>query len=355
MNSFNKITHLSELNERARDIFKEIVESYIDSGIPIGSRTLALKGIGLSPATIRNTMADLSNLGLLDSQHMSAGRMPTNYGLRMFVDGLLEVTDLSQEEKQNIDRQINISDNNISNALSAASKFLSDIAGGAGLVTTPNKEATISQIEFVGLDNEKILVVLVFENGNVENRLIPRPIGITQSQLKETSNYLNHRIKGKTLHEGIIEIEADFKNAQKELDEVSAKLIKSGIAAWSGANSQDDRKLIVRGRANLLNEANAFDLERVRELFEELESKREIIQILDATKEGSSVKLFIGAENPLFALSGSALIAAPYLDGQNRVVGALGVIAPTRINYARIIPIVDYTAKILTKMVEKQG
>lgn len=350
------MTQLHDLDKRARDIFGRIVETFIETGEPVGSRTLSLNGIKLSPATIRNTMSDLTNLGLLNSPHISAGRAPTDLGLRLFVDGLLEVSTISQSDKDEIDKRLSYVEGDISNALFEVSSFLSNIAGGAGLVTTPNVESEVSHVEFLNVGIGQILVVLVFVDGHVENRFINAPNGITPSQLQESTNYLNHHLRGKTLSESLNEIIAQLKKDENELNELTTRLIADGFAQWSGSKYIGERKLIVRGRSNLINDTDLkIDIERIRILFDELEKKRDLIQVLDAAKAGEAVKLFIGAENPLFALSGSALIAAPYMDVQNRVIGALGVIGPTRLNYARVIPIVDYTAKILTKMVEKRG
>lgn len=347
---------LGDLDIRARDIFARIVETYIETGEPVGSRTLSLNGIDLSPATIRNTMSDLADLGLLSAQHISAGRAPTHLGLRLFVDGLLEVSQIRDDDKAIIDKRINMAEDDISQALSEASSFLSDIAGGAGLVTTPNQESAVSHVEFIAIGGEQILAVLVFEDGRVENRFIKAQEGIIPSQLQSCTNYINHHLRGKTLNESLEALVAQLRQEQNEIDTIAARLIADGIAQWSGSSHFDERKLIVRGRANLLNDTDLrIDLERVRILFDELEKKRELIQVLDAAKDSAAVKLFIGSENPLFALSGSALIAAPYMDNQNRVIGALGVIGPTRINYARVIPIVDYTAKILTNMAKKRA
>lgn len=349
-------TLLTKLDNRARAIFRTIVETYLETGEPVGSRTLSMHGIGLSPATIRNVMADLADLGLLDAPHSSAGRAPSHAGLRLFVDGILEISELDLAQKAQIDQRIGDNNNDMSAALSEASSFLSGIAGGAGLVTTPSHESAISHVEFIMVGTGQALVILVFEDGQVENRLIAAPVGITGSQLQASTNFLNFHLRGRTLSQSLDITLRELKNSQRELDNVTARLIKVGIAQWSGNDFGDDRKLIVRGRANLLNDPNLnMDLERARILFDELEKKRDLILMLDAAKDGSAVKLFIGAESPLFALSGSALIAAPYMDGQNRVVGALGVIGPTRINYARIIPIVDYTAKVLTNMVRNRS
>jgi heat-inducible transcriptional repressor len=348
-------TTLADLDARARDIFRDIVETYLETGEPVGSRTLSRRGIALSPASIRNTMSDLAALGLLDAPHLSAGRAPTHMGLRLFVDGLLEIGDLSRDEKAEIDARLAVAGADLSTLLSEASSILSGLAGGAGLVTTPRSESPIKHVEFVGIGPAQTLVVLVFDTGHVENRVVKTPVGLTPSQLQESTNFLNFRLKGRTLSEALAQAIDDAKSAQDSLDAVAANLIASGLAEWSGEDPLAGRKLIVRGRANLLADSQAVgDLERVRTLFDDLERKRDLIQVLDAARDASAVKLFIGAENPLFSLSGSALLAAPYMDSQRRVLGALGVIGPTRLNYARVIPMVDYTAKVVGRLIERR-
>jgi heat-inducible transcriptional repressor len=349
-------TTLADLDARARDIFRDIVETYLETGEPVGSRTLSRRGIALSPASIRNTMSDLAALGLLDAPHLSAGRTPTHIGLRLFVDGLLEIGDLSRDEKAEIDARLAAAGSDLSSALSEASSLLSGLAGGAGLVTTPRRESPIKHVEFVGVGPGQTLVVLVFDDGQVENRLINTPVGLTPSQLQESTNFLNFRLKGRTLSEALNQAVDDAKQAEASLDSVAAGLIAAGFAEWSGEDPLAGRKLIVRGRANLLGDSQAAgDMERVRTLFDDLERKRDLIQVLDAARDASAVKLFIGAENPLFSMSGSALVAAPYMDSQRRVLGALGVIGPTRLNYARVIPMVDYTAKVVGRLIERRG
>ena len=355
MEEFNRPKNsLGELDARAREVFSAIVETYIQTGEPVGSRTLSQTGIGLSPATIRNVMADLAGLGLLNSLHASSGREPTYAGLRLFVDGILEISEITEKDKNAIDERLMSKDDDFSSMLDEASSLLSGVAGGAGLVTTPSRESAISHVEFVMVGQNKALVILVLDDGQIENRLIDAPIGITSAQLQSSTNFLNYHLRGKTLSESLKIATSELMAAELELDGITSKLIEIGIAQWSDSNLAIDKRLIVRGRGNLLADPNlSMDLEKARVLFDELEKKRDLIQMLDATKEGSSVKLFIGSENPLFGLSGSALIAAPYSDGQNRVIGALGVIGPTRINYARIIPIVDYTAKVLSNMIQR--
>lgn len=347
---------LSELDARARDIFRQIVETYLETGEPVGSRTVSRLGqIGLSPASIRNTMQDLSHLGLLDSPHTSAGRRPTHLGLRLFVDGLLEIGDLASDERAEIDASLAAAGTDLSAALQAASSVLSGLTGGAGLITTPSTEALIRHVEFVAISQGQTLVVLVFDDGRVENRLIDTDPGLTPSQLQESSNFLNMRLKGRSLSEALAQAMEDARQAEAALDAAAAGLIEDGMAMWSGGIAEGERKLIVRGRANLLEGGGAAaDLERVRGLFDELERKRDLIAVLDATRDASAVKLFIGAENPLFSLSGSALVAAPYMDSNRKVLGALGVIGPTRLNYARVIPMVDYTAQVVGRLIEQR-
>ncbi len=346
---------LTELDARAREIFRHVVETYLETGEPVGSRTVSKTGIHLSPASIRNTMQDLSALGLLSSPHTSSGRMPTHQGLRLFVDGLLEVGDVGEDAKREIEARLTGKGQSFDAALREASNLLSGLAGGAGLVMTPSFEAGVKHVEFIALGPDQALAVLVFDDGRVENRLMPVPPGITPSVLIEASNYLNVRLKGRTLTEARRALKTELDVERQKLDEAAAQLIEAGLAAWSGGGEGDRRALIVRGQANLLQAAALDDLERVRALFEDLEQKEELIDLLDDVAGAQGVRIFIGAESNLFSLSGSAVIAAPYMVGSTkgqRVVGAIGVIGPARLNYARIIPLVDYTAKILGRLLD---
>jgi heat-inducible transcriptional repressor len=341
---------LAELDERAREIFRRIVENYLETGEPVGSRTLSKGGVSLSPASIRNTMQDLTQLGLLGAPHVSAGRLPTHAGLRLFVDGLLEVGDVGAEEQRTIEARLMAHGRNLEDALNEASAILSGLAGGAGVVVTPVRDAGVKHVEFVSLGVERTLAIMVFDDGTVENRLIRLPAGVTPSALNEASNFLNARLRGRTLVEAKADLSAEIARARRELDVSAARLVEDGLAAWSGGEAED-RALIVRGRANLLEEPGAIEnLERVRSLFEDLEQKEQLIQLLDGVREGQGVRIFIGAETRLFSLSGSAVIAAPYMTGSQRVLGAIGVIGPARLNYARIIPLVDYTARMLGRV-----
>ncbi len=346
---------LAELDARAREIFRTIVESYLETGQPVGSRTVSRVGpVDLSPASVRNTMQDLVHMGLLAAPHTSAGRLPTEAGLRLFVDGLLEVGDVSREERAAIETMVSGAAPSVSDALERASQLLSGLAGGAGLVVTPTREAALRHVEFVALGPGEALVVLVFEDGTVENRLMHPPAGVTPSALTEAGNYLAARLKGRTLSQARAMILTELESERAQLDEAGRRLVKQGLASWTGGEGA--RALIVRGAANLLSDVEAAeDLERVRLLFDELERKEDLISLLDQASHAQGVKIFIGAENPLFSLSGSSVVAAPYMDAEQKIVGALGVIGPTRLNYARVIPLVDYTARIIGRVLHGGG
>ncbi len=340
---------IEELNERSREVFRRIVEAYLESGTPVGSQTLArTTDLGLSPASIRNVMAQLEAAGLLYAPHTSAGRMPTDTGLRLFVDGLLEVGDLTQEERETIESHCAAAGRSLEDVLSEATTLLSGLSKGAGLVLAPKAEAPLRHIEFVPLAADQALVVIVTESGLVENRVIDLPIGLPPSVLVRAGNYLNARLSGRTIDEARAEILAEIEQHRAELDAISARVVEAGLATWGG-ESQDT--LIVRGQANLLNDVSALeDLERIRKLFEALETKNELIQLLDLSRRADGVRIFIGAENNLFGLSGSSLIIAPYANRNEKIVGAIGVIGPMRMNYAKVIPMVDYTAKVIGRM-----
>jgi heat-inducible transcriptional repressor len=343
---------LGQLDDRARDIFRRIVESYLETGEPVGSRTISRGGVALSPASIRNTMQDLAQLGLLGAAHSSAGRLPTHMGLRLFVDGLLEVGDIGEDERNQIETRLAGRGRNIQEAMDEASSLLSGLAGGAGVVVAPVRDAGVKHVEFVALGGDQALAVMVFDDGQIENRLMRLDPGQTPSSLQEASNFLNARMSGHTLMEAKAEMRGELDRARQALDETAARLVEDGLAAWSGGEDRD-RALIVRGRANLLHDRSALeDLEKVRMLFDDLEQKEQLIGLLDGVREAEGVRIFIGAETRLFSLSGSSVIAAPYMNGRQKVVGAIGVIGPTRLNYARVIPLVDYTARMLGRMLE---
>jgi len=346
---------LGELDARARDIFRRVVETYLDTGEPVGSRTLSKGGVRLSPASIRNTMQDLTELGLLGAPHVSAGRLPTHAGLRLFVDGLLEIGDVGEDDRLNIEARLSAKGRSFDEAMDEASAILSGLAGGAGLVTAPPRDAGVKHVEFIALGVDQALAIMVFEDGTVENRLMNRPAGVTPSALVEASNFLNSRLRGRTLAEAKADVAQELSQARAELDAAAARLIEGGMAAWSGGEGAA-RALIVRGRANLLNDPGAAaNLEMVRMLFEDLEQKEQLIGLLDGVRDAEGVRIFIGAESRLFSLSGSALIAAPYMSGRQKVLGAIGVIGPARLNYARVIPLVNYTARALGRLLDGGG
>jgi heat-inducible transcriptional repressor len=344
----------SQLDERSREIFRRIVEGYLSSGEPLGSRNLSkIIPMTLSPASVRNVMADLESLGLIYSPHTSAGRLPTEVGLRFFVDAMLQVGDLSPQEQAAIEGQVASAASGattVEDVLAQASQMLSGLSRGAAVVTTSKSARRLKHIEFVRLEPTRALVVLVSEDGAVENRVLDLPPGLPAGALAEASNYLNARIRGRTLAEAKAEIEAAEQAARAELDAVTQRLVQAGLASWAGIEAGDGR-LIVRGQANLLEDLRAAeDLERVRLLFADLETKKDVIDLLGRAETGEGVRIFIGSENKLFSLSGSSMIAAPFRDGDRKIVGVLGVIGPTRLNYARIVPMVDYTAKVVGRL-----
>ena len=342
---------ITELNDRSREIFRKIVDSYVVTGEPVGSRTLSrILQQPLSPATIRNVMADLEEMGLLYAPHASAGRVPTEAGLRLFVDGLLQLGELSEDERARIESNCLASGKNVDAALNDASQMLSGLAQCAGLVAAPKTERALKHIEFVNLGDGRALVVLVTTDGMVENRVIALPIGTPPSSLVQASNYLNARLAGRTLDEARADVMREVEAHQAQIDAITEKLVAEGLAVWSGDRSQGS--LIIKGQANLLKDISALgDLERVRHLFESLETRETLAKLLDLANRADGVQIYIGAETELFNLSGCTLVVAPFSGQRNKIVGAIGVVGPTRINYARIIPIVDYTAKVVSRLV----
>ncbi len=345
---------LASLDARSREIFRSIVESYLDSGEPVGSRHLSrILPMTLSPASIRNVMQDLEELGLVFSPHTSAGRLPTESGLRFFVDSLLQVGELSPEERNRIENQVASQpvDTGLEALLAQASSLLSGLTRGAGVVVTGKDDRRLRQIEFVRLDPVRALAILVSEDGSVENRVLSIPADLPHSALVSAGNYLNARIRGRTLDDVRAEMVASRRLVEAELDELTARLVEAGLASWAGLEGPR-RQLIVRGQSNLLDDLTAMaDLERIRLLFDDLETKTDVIDLLSRAEQGEGVRIFIGSENKLFSLSGSSMIAAPFRDSDRRVVGVLGVIGPTRLNYARIVPMVDYTARVIARIV----
>ena len=348
----DKSNTLSEMNERTREVFRRVVEGYLASGDPVGSRTLTRSmSERLSAATIRNVMQDLEILGLLNSPHISAGRIPTESGLRLFVDGLLEIGDVDMEDRQKMENAVSPEDGDISTMLDHVSATLSGITRGASVVLAPKQESTLRQIEFVSLAADRALVVLVFANGRVENRVFTPPAGLTQSAMRQAANFLNSLIDGRTLSELRHAVERQITNHRQEIDGLATKLVESGLALWENSGQASER-LIVRGRANLIDDhaGEVQDIDRIRELFDDLERKRDIADFLSLTEQGEGVRIFIGSENKLFSLSGSTLVVSPYMNADRKIIGAVGVIGPTRLNYGRVVPIVDYTAQLVSRL-----
>ncbi|MFV2034065.1 MAG: heat-inducible transcriptional repressor HrcA [Halocynthiibacter sp.] len=345
-----------EMNERSREVFRRVVESYLESGEPVGSRTLTRTlSEKVSAATVRNVMQDLEFLGLLGSPHISAGRVPTQQGLRLFVDGLLEVGDLDSEDREKIDATLGDNESDVGPMLDRIGAALSGLTHGASLVLAPKHEAPIKHIEFVYLGADRALVVLVFADGHVENRVFVPPAGQTPSSLREAANFLNALAEGRTLSELRRVVAKEIRNRRQEIDSLARRLVESGMALWEHQGAPQER-LIVRGRANLLeDEAESEDLDRIRSLFDDLERKRDIAEFLELAEEGEGVRIFIGSENKLFSLSGSSLVVSSYMNADRKVVGAVGVIGPTRLNYGRIVPIVDYTAQLVGRLISDRS
>ncbi len=342
---------ISELNQRSREVFREIVEAYVQTGEPVGSRTLSRRlTTSLSPATIRNVMADLEDLGLLMAPHTSAGRVPTDAGLRLFVNGILEIGALSEKERSDIEVRCAAGGRSMPEVLEEATNLLSGLSSCAGLVLAPKTDRPLKHIEFINLSPGRALVVLVTEDGLVENRVVEVAVGLPPSALQMASNYLNARVVGRTLAEARAFIQKEMEDQKSQLDALTAKVVETGLATWAGTRDSQGY-LIVRGQARLLEDVTALsDLERIRNLFEALETREQMMRMLDATGKAEGVQIFIGAESELFSHAGCSMIVSPYMNTKEQIVGAIGVIGPTRINYARIIPMVDYTAKVIGRL-----
>jgi len=343
--------NVTELSERSREIFREIVDAYVETGEPVGSRTLSRRlSVALSPATIRNVMADLEEAGLLYAPHTSAGRVPTEEGLRLFVNGLLELGTLRDEERDRIDGQCRANGKSVETMLEQALSTLAGLSRCAGLVLAPKSQMGLKHIEFVPLGPGRALVVLVTEDGSVENRVLDLPREVTPSALVEAGNYLNARLVGRTLEEARDQVLADIENKRTQLDALTGKVVAAGLATWAGGDQGG--QLIVRGQSHLLEDVTVLtDLDLIRALFAALETREQLLRLLDLTNSAEGVQIFIGAQNALFSVSGCALIVAPYINSVDRIVGAIGVIGPSRMNYARIIPLVDYTAKVIGRLI----
>lgn len=348
---------LEELNDRSREVLRLVVEGYLDTGAPVGSRTLTRSmSESLSAATVRNVMQDLEHLGLLDSPHVSAGRLPTQQGLRLFVDSLLEMRNLDSGDRAKLEETLDLPDADVAGLMDRVGLALSDVTRGASLVLAPKHEsAPIKHVEFVSLAPERALVVLVFADGHVENRLFTPPAGQTPSSMREAANFINAVAEGKTLAELQMAITQEVGLRRQEIDSLARELVEGGLALWVDQGTTTER-LIVRGAGNLLAEADAQgDIERIRSLFDELEKKKDIARFLELAEDGEGVRIFIGSENKVFSLSGSSLVISPYMNAERKIIGAVGVIGPTRLNYGRIVPIVDYTAQLVGRILSDRS
>ena len=347
---------LAEMNDRSREVFRRVVEGYLESGDPVGSRTLSRTlSEKVSAATIRNVMQDLEYLGLLGSPHISAGRIPTQSGLRLFVDGLLEVAAVNDADREKIDATMGGAEQDVGGLLDRVGVALSGLTRGASLVLSPKHEAPIKHIEFVSLAPDRALVVLVLADGHVENRVFTPPVGQTPSSMREAANFLNAMAEGKTLSELRARIGGEIANRRQEIDVLAQALVTSGLALWQHEGESYER-LIVRGSSNLLSQPGEVeDLERIRLLFDDLERKRDLAEFLELAESGEGVRIFIGSENKLFSLSGSSLVVSPYMNADRKIIGMVGVIGPTRLNYGRIVPIVDYTAQLVGRLLSDRG
>ena len=351
-----KSTLLDDMNDRSREVFRRVVESYLSSGDPVGSRTLTRNfPEKLSAATIRNVMQDLEFNGLLGSPHVSAGRIPTQLGLRLFVDTLLELGTVSAADREKIEFNTGNEQADVGTLLDQVSATLSGVTGSASVVLAPKFEAQIRHIEFVNLSPDRALVVLVHTDGHVENRIFTPPPGQTPSSLREAANFLNSFAEGRTLSDLRATIKEEISRRRQEIDSLARALVESGLALWQTSDDQAER-LIVRGRSNLIDAAaESADIDLIRHLFDDLERKRDIAEFLELAETGEGVKIFIGSENKLFSLSGSSLVVSPYMNADRKIIGAVGVIGPTRLNYGRIVPIVDFTAQLVGRIVTERG
>ena len=347
---------LDDMDGRTREVFRRIVEGYLENGEPMGSRTVSMSlSEQISSATIRNVMQDLELLGLLDSPHISAGRIPSELGLRLFVDGLLEVNALNKEDREKLNQSAREGEGDVGETLDRIGSALSGLTQSASLVLTPKQEEPIKHIDFVSLAPDRVLAVLVFANGDVENRLFTPPLGQTPSALREAANFLNSVITGRTLSEVHTVVSSEITKRRQEIDKLAKGMVQRGIAVWQDRGETNER-LIVRGRSNLLEkDSQELDIERVKILFDDLERKQDIANFLDLTEKGDGVRIFIGSENKLFSLSGSSLVVSSYMNADHKVIGAIGVIGPKRLNYGRIVPIVDYTAQLVGKIISDRS
>jgi len=339
-----------ELSDRSKQIFKGVIESYLDSGEPVGSEALSKKlGINISTSTIRSIMANLQKEGLLFAPHISAGRLPTDKGMRYFVDGVLEFGRLSKSERETIKNQCRSKGISFEDVLDEASKILSSLSNCAGFVVAPKYQNKIKHIEFIRLSSNQIMSIVANENGLVENRILDSNNSYSENTLKQVSNYLNSKFSGKTIDEIKKIISNEIENSQLELNTLSKKLVKEGIIEL--VPNSEAPYIFLHGQSSLLEDNIVTkDLDQMRNIFDDIENKSNFLSVLESTNKGKGVQIYIGAQNFLFNHSGLSMIMAPYINNEQKIIGAIGVLGPMRINYARIVPLVDYTSKVIGRI-----
>ena len=333
-----------QLDARAQTLLKALVERYIADGQPVGSRALSrISGLDLSPATIRNIMADLEDMGFIASPHTSAGRIPTPRGYRIFVDTLLTVQSIDEttvELKLQARRQLNSPQKIISNA----AQVLSSLSQFAGVVMTPRHESVFQQIEFLRLSEKRILLVIVSPGGDVQNRLLLTDVDYTPSQLIQAANYLNQHYAGSSFDDVRTRLQGELRQLRDDM----TKLMQAAVEAGSDAMADDEEHVVISGERNLLSVTDlASNMTSLRKLFDLFEQKTSLMQLLDVSSKATGVQIFIGGESQLVPMDEMSVVTSPY-EVNGKIVGTLGVIGPTRMAYERVIPIVDITAKLLS-------
>jgi heat-inducible transcriptional repressor len=342
----------SVISDRAQHFLKVLIERYIRDGQPVGSRTLAKDaGLDLSPATIRNVMSDLDDLGLVSSPHTSAGRIPTVTGFRMFLDSLLTVQDLKDQEIERMRANLLVNGDH-TQILASASKLLSGVTQMAGVVTVPRREkSSFRQIEFLPLSNRRVLAILVTEDGEVNNRILHTHRDFSRAELDQSADFLNHSFSGMEMGAVRLRVLQELNEAHEHFDRSMSEALEMAEEVVDSSKAQDD--CVIAGQTNLMEFSDLASLGKLRKLFDAFTEKREILHLLDQFQHAEGVQIFIGDESGYQLLNGCSMVTAPY-HVNDQVVGMLAVIGPTRMHYERVIPIVDVTAKILGAALKKQ-
>ncbi len=342
----------TELNDRSKLIFKKLVESYLETGSPAGSETIMkMGGFNLSSASIRTILSNLQKEGLLFAPHRSAGRMPTEKGMRFFVDGLLEFGRISKSDMENIKQQCSTKDKSYEEVLNLASKTISGLSNYAGIVIAPKFQKNLKHLEFIRLNKSQLMLILAYENGEIENRIIEDKGVYNNNFLIQASNYLTSKFNNKNITQIKKEIQVDIQKSQNKLEIISSKLVQQGII--QNQPKPNNPYIFLHGQSNLLkDEIISKDLDQIRSLFDEIEKKSSFVEILENAGRAKGVQIFIGSKNFLFKHSGLSMVMAPYKNNEQEIIGAIGVVGPTRLNYSKIVPLVDYTSKIIGKVID---